>query len=67
MATPSPLHLEHALECVEASIPLLVEKPIATTIADGLRIVHAAAEHGVPLLVGDDPGVTVRSFVSPGA
>ncbi len=52
VATPSPLHLEHALECVEASIPLLVEKPIATTIADGLRIAHAAAEHGVPLLVG---------------
>lgn len=52
VATPSQMHLEHALECVRASLPLLVEKPIATTIEDGLRIASAAAEQGVPLLVG---------------
>ena len=52
VATPSQMHLEHALACIQAGIPTLLEKPIATTIEDGVRITHAAAEHGVPLLVG---------------
>lgn len=52
LATPNPLHLPHALACIAAGIPLLVEKPIATSVADGRRIADAAERGGVPLLVG---------------
>lgn len=52
VASPSPLHLEHALRCIDLDVPTLVEKPIATTIEDGIRITRAAAGRAVPLLVG---------------
>jgi predicted dehydrogenase len=52
VATPSQMHLEHALACVDAAVPTLLEKPIATTIEDGVRIARAATLNGVPLLVG---------------
>jgi predicted dehydrogenase len=52
VATPNHLHLPHGLECVAAGLPVLVEKPIAGTVADGLALVEAAEEAGVPLLVG---------------
>jgi predicted dehydrogenase len=52
VATPSQLHLEHALACLDAAVPTLLEKPIATTIEDGIRIASAATRLGVPLLVG---------------
>jgi predicted dehydrogenase len=29
LATPNALHLAHALECIEARMPMLLEKPIA--------------------------------------
>ena len=52
VATPSGLHLSHATACIRAGVAVLVEKPIATTVADGRRLADAATEHGVPLLVG---------------
>lgn len=52
VATPSQMHLEHALACVAAAVTTLVEKPIATTTEEGTRIARAAAERGVSLLVG---------------
>jgi predicted dehydrogenase len=52
IATPSSLHREHAERCIAAGIPILVEKPIATTVEDGLGMAETAARHAVPLLVG---------------
>ena len=52
LATPNRLHLEQGLDCIEAGIPLLVEKPIAVTSADANRLVAAADQARVPLLVG---------------
>lgn len=52
IATPSDLHVVHALACIEAGVPVLVEKPIATTVGGGLRIAEAAEAQGMPLLVG---------------
>jgi predicted dehydrogenase len=52
VATPNALHREHAELCLGAGIPVLVEKPIATTVADGLRLAASAERHAVPLLVG---------------
>lgn len=52
VATPSRLHLPHALACIDAGVPTLLEKPIATTVEDGARIARAAEERGIPLLIG---------------
>lgn len=52
VATPNALHCEAALACIAARVPLLVEKPIADTLAAGMEIVRAARAAGVPLMVG---------------
>lgn len=52
VATPNHLHLAHGLACVAAGLPILMEKPIADTVADGLALVEAAEAAGVALLVG---------------
>ena len=52
LSTPTTLHVEQGLSCVDAGCPILVEKPLATTSADGLRLVSAAEKAGVPILVG---------------
>ncbi len=52
VATPNRLHVENGLECVEHGVPALVEKPIADSVDEGLRLVEAAEAAGVPLLVG---------------
>ncbi len=52
LATPTPLHLEQSLICIEARTPVLIEKPIAVTSKDARTVTLAAEKAGVPLLVG---------------
>jgi predicted dehydrogenase len=52
VASPNAFHLEHGLACIDAGIPALIEKPIATTVADGMQLATAAERRGVPVLVG---------------
>ena len=52
LATPNALHAEGALACIEAGVPVLVEKPIAPSVAEARAMVEAAARAGVPLLCG---------------
>lgn len=52
LATPNRLHVDNGLECVEAGIPALVEKPIAVDALAARRLVERAEERGVALLVG---------------
>ena len=52
LATPNRLHVEQALECIAAGIPVLVEKPLADTLDGGRRLVEAAEQAGAILLVG---------------
>jgi predicted dehydrogenase len=52
LATPNALHATQALACIDARVPVLVEKPIAHTLADGARIRDAAERTNVPVLVG---------------
>ena len=42
LATPNHLHVPQALQCIRASVPILVEKPIATTVAEAEKLVEAA-------------------------
>lgn len=50
IATPASTHSELALRAIGASKHVLVEKPLASTYADGEAIVKAAHERGVALM-----------------
>lgn len=52
VATPNAAHVANGLACVERGIPVLVEKPITETVESAKKLVAAANEAGVPLLVG---------------
>lgn len=52
VATPNQLHVRQALQCIDAGVPTLVEKPLADTVADAEQLVAAAEAAHVPLLVG---------------
>ncbi len=52
IASPNDRHTDDAVRCLEAGIPVLVEKPIAHTMEAARRIVEAEARSGVPVLVG---------------
>lgn len=42
IATPTPLHVHHALEFLNKGKPVLIEKPIAMNVAEAELILHAA-------------------------
>jgi len=52
LATPNSMHVEQALQCIAAGIPVLVEKPLAHTLAEGKRLVESAERANAKLLVG---------------
>lgn len=52
LATPTPLHVPHALQCLAAGLPMLLEKPIAPTVQEAQVLVDACeARHG-RILIG---------------
>lgn len=52
LATPTPLHVEQGLACIDQGCPVLIEKPIAVSAADARTLTEAAKKADVPLLVG---------------
>jgi len=52
ISTPNDTHCALALECFDAGVSALIEKPLATSVRDGERMVRAAAERGVTAAVG---------------
>lgn len=52
VATPNATHADLGLACLQAGVPVLMEKPIAGSLADAQRLCDAVAATGVPLLVG---------------
>ncbi len=51
IATPDHLHREVAIQALEAGTPVLIEKPLATTVEDAEAIADAVARTGTPLMV----------------
>jgi predicted dehydrogenase len=52
LATPNQLHVPQALQCIDAGLPILLEKPIATSVAEGEQLVRVVAATGAKVLIG---------------
>ncbi|HVW56667.1 MAG TPA: Gfo/Idh/MocA family oxidoreductase [Rhizobiaceae bacterium] len=52
IATPNHLHVEQAVPALQAGKPVLVEKPLATTVREAEAMAATAAESGVLLMEG---------------
>lgn len=52
IATYSDSHADYAVKALEAGCHVFVEKPLATTVADAMRVVAAAKANGRKLVVG---------------
>ena len=52
LATPNALHVTQALQCIEAGVPVLVEKPIAHTVEQAQQLVQVVQDKQAKVLVG---------------
>lgn len=52
IATPTEMHTEHVLIAAEHKKHIIVEKPLAVTLEDADRMIRAANDNGVILIVG---------------
>lgn len=52
LSTPTLLHAEQGLACIAQKCPVLIEKPLAATVAEATQIAVAGAKANVPVLVG---------------
>lgn len=47
IATPNDTHASIALKCIDAGVPVLIEKPLASNASEGRAIMERASERGV--------------------
>ena len=52
IASPTTTHAQLAQAAIARGLPLLVEKPLAATVEEGIALVEAARAGGIPLQVG---------------
>ena len=52
IATPTVTHLQVCLPLLKSGVACLIEKPLATDVAEARRIVEAGREHGAMVQVG---------------
>lgn len=52
LATPNALHVPQALQCLAQGLPILLEKPIAPTLAEALKLVEAVETQQGKILIG---------------
>lgn len=62
VASPASFHAEHALAAVAAGKHVYVEKPIATSVADGEKIREAARAQGVVVACGHQERVVFQAM-----
>jgi phthalate 4,5-cis-dihydrodiol dehydrogenase len=72
VATPHELHADHAIAAARAGKHVLVEKPMAITLAECDAMIEAARSAGVTLIVGpshsfDAPIARTRALIATGA
>lgn len=52
LATPNALHVPQALQCLAQGVPILLEKPIAPTLAEAMKLVEAVESQQGKILIG---------------
>jgi predicted dehydrogenase len=52
LAVPISLHAEFARKIIQKKIPILIEKPIASTVKEGERVLELAEAQEVPIAIG---------------
>ena len=52
IATPTPLHAEHAIAVAKRGLPMLIEKPVAATLGEADHLQKTVSNTGVSVLVG---------------
>lgn len=52
IASPNEFHAEQAAVCIQAGIPVLIEKPITVAVADGEALVAMAERKNAKVMVG---------------
>lgn len=52
VAAPNEVHVPLGTHLLGEGLPVLMEKPVAPTVADGLALAEAAERAGLPLLIG---------------
>jgi predicted dehydrogenase len=62
VASPATLHAEHALAALAAGKPVYIEKPIATSVADGEKVRQLAAAKGLVVACGHQERVQFRAM-----
>ncbi|WP_421696025.1 Gfo/Idh/MocA family oxidoreductase [Aestuariivirga sp.] len=73
IASPDSTHADFAIACIKAGKPVLCEKPLAPTAAEGLRVVEAELSAGrrfvqLGFMRRFDPGYTeMKSLLNSGA
>jgi predicted dehydrogenase len=72
IAVPNVFHVPLALQALGAGLHVLVEKPVALTVADAVELGHAAREAGRVLMVGQthryrDDVQALKRFVDDGS
>ncbi|HLZ77311.1 Gfo/Idh/MocA family oxidoreductase [Phenylobacterium sp.] len=62
VASPATFHAEHALAALAAGKPVYIEKPIATSVADGERVRALAASKGLVVACGHQERVVFQAM-----
>jgi predicted dehydrogenase len=52
VAVPNQMHVKVGRACIARKIPIIVEKPVADSVAEALELVEAGEKAGVPILTG---------------
>ena len=52
LSTPTKMHVSQGLVCIRHGCPVIIEKPLGVTARESARLVSAAEDAGVGLLVG---------------
>lgn len=52
VAVPNQMHVVVGLACIARKVPIIVEKPVADSVPEAMRLVEAAEKAGVPTMTG---------------
>jgi predicted dehydrogenase len=54
IVTPSATHAEMSIRCLDAGLTVMVEKPLATTVAEGRRVLERSQATGKQVIVAEN-------------